>query len=53
MYLFRRQQNEQAKVILDKSFSSLPTTDRKRMNSFFTKSFSSSSSSSSRRRGND
>ena len=29
MYLFRRHQTEQAKAILDKSFSSLPTTDRK------------------------
>lgn len=30
MYLFRRHQTEQAKAILDKSFSSLPATDRKR-----------------------
>jgi hypothetical protein len=29
MYLFRRHQTEQAKTILDKSFSSLPSTDRK------------------------
>jgi len=28
MYLFRRHQTEQAKIILDKSFSSLPSTDR-------------------------
>jgi rRNA biogenesis protein RRP5 len=32
MYLFRRHQNEQAKAILDKSFSSLPSTDRKKIN---------------------
>lgn len=29
MYLFRRHQSEQAKAVLDKSFSSLPSTDRK------------------------
>ena len=29
MYLFRRHQTEHAKAILDRSFSSLPTTDRK------------------------
>jgi hypothetical protein len=32
MYLFRRHQTEQAKAILDKSFSSLPSTDRKKIN---------------------
>lgn len=30
MYLFRRQQNDQAKTILDKSFTSLPAADRKK-----------------------
>ena len=32
MYLFRRHQTEQAKAILDKSFSSIPATDRKEIN---------------------
>ena len=29
MYLFRRKHMEQAKAVLDKSFSSVPATDRK------------------------
>jgi hypothetical protein len=33
MYLFRHQQTEQAKLILDKSFSSLTSTDRRRISS--------------------
>jgi hypothetical protein len=32
MYLFRHQQTEQAKAILDKSFSSLSSADRKKNN---------------------
>ena len=35
MYLFRRHQTEQAKAILDKSFSSLSTADRRRWNGDF------------------
>jgi len=32
MYLFRQHQTEQAKAILDKSFSSLSSADRKKNN---------------------
>jgi hypothetical protein len=39
MYLFRRHQTEQAKTILDKSFSSLPSTDRMKKKILFSKIF--------------